>query len=420
MQRLAKLAQPYFLSVTGSDATYSEVIDQLVLEGIGAYVGTDERVIDGADIVVYSSAISDSNVELSRARLRGIPTLERGEFLGIFMRSADVGVAIAGTHGKSTTTAILGNIMRVAHMSATVHVGATSIDPMPMSGTDYFVTEACEYNRALLHLDPYVGVVLNVDYDHPDIFKGIEDVRATFDMFMDRCDIVVTHESVARDGAITFGGSDSADYRICNITRKGERYTFDIEHEDVYTRIVSPLYGIHNINNVTAAYVIARVLSIDETDIITGIETFGGLERRFEKVGVTREGAIVIHDYAHHPEEIRRTIATAQSLTHHRVIVVFEPHTYSRTRSLLSGFLDTFYWADSLILLPTFSARETPEQGYTTLELIEHMRDIGEYPLYFESYKRTASYLHASVCSGDIILVVGAGRVDHLAHMLVE
>ena len=219
--------------------------------------------------------------------------------------------------------------------------------------------------------------------------------------------------------AITYGVGDRATYKIDTVVLSGGHYTFDIVHNGDRVHLTSPFVGSHNVQNTAAAYVVADSVGIDNAVIASAIADYKGLRRRYEAKGKTANGASVVSDYAHHPSEIEKVIESAHAITRGKACVVFEPHTYSRTKSLITEFSDCFYWADCLILLPTYAAREVPSDGYDTIDLMTHLRRVGEYPLYFGNYASAKGYIDATFLDGDTILVLGAGTIDHLADMLV-
>ena len=419
MSKLAIYSKTFARRITGSDAVYRENFERLNDAQIEVYTGSNIAKITDIDYLIYSSAVPDNDAEVSFARNHGVPTIERNYFLEIISRHFKYVVAIAGTHGKSTVTAILDNIFHKASLDYLAHVGADEREPQPYNGgEDYFLTEACEYRRSFLHLSPLVGVVLNVDYDHPDEYRTREEYSATFDTFMDNSRIVVASDSVSRTDAITFGESENATYRIQNIAMKSDYTYFELINDKRKILIKSPLLGIHNIYNVAAAFVVADTLAIPKEIILEGISTYQGIRRRFEKKGETINGATLISDYAHHPEEIKRAIECGHLITKGKVYVVFEPHTYSRTKLLIDEFRTAFYWADEVVILPTYGAREDANAGMNSTELISNLEK--HTALYFENYDKAKDYISKRAEKGDVVLVLGAGSIDSLANMLVS
>lgn len=394
MRALSRLATSQGDTVTGSDA---------------ATTGHDPENVNNADLVVYTNAVPEDNVELVSARRLGIQTVERAEYLGKISKQYKTVVAIAGCHGKSTTAAMTGAAL--IDLNPTVHVGVA--DCSSIGGTDLFVTEACEYNRSFLHLAPDTGVILNVGYDHPDCYKDKNELTEAYKTFGRNCKNLIVN---ADDGglfpsAITFGKRSGCNYfaddvksdfgkRSFTLIRKGKRAV----------RVSLNVFGGHNVLNAVAAIAAAEQCGVDAVTAARRLEKFRGLPRRFEYKG-TAFGKVVISDYAHHPEEIAATVRTAHEIFP-SVAVVFQPHTYSRTKALKEDFAAALSKAESVILAPIFPARETDDLGVSSETIAKLMKAAGKPALCLDKPDIKA---YCKTAQEKAIIFMGAGDIDKTA-----
>lgn len=424
MRALAIYTAHYANRVTGSDREYSESFKTLRDNGIEVWQGSDVSRLSGVDTLVYSSAVPVDDTEFKYLREKGVTCYERGEYLRLMASTCGRTIAIAGTHGKTTTSALIAHIMMSARLPFVAHYGGSTSDSgdsnLVVTGREYFLTEACEYKKSFLNLSPYIGVILNIDYDHPDCYSSIEEVKETFVEFSHLSEITVCPSDLNIDGAITFGYDEKSDYRILNEENINGRYAFDLLTPRGLVRLSSNLYGKHNVYNTVVAYMVTSMIGLSDEEIAVGISTFSGVKRRFECKGKTKSGARVISDYAHHPKEIASVIDTARSITKGRITVLFEPHTYSRTAKLMDEFLDCFYWADDVVLLPTYSARESADCGKSSLDLYDALLRRGRGTLYMESYDKAIEYIDDHTVENDIVLVLGAGSIYLLGDALTN
>lgn len=355
MRALAELARSRGHTVTGSDRTTS---------------GHNARNVDGCELVVYTNAVPIDNCELVRARELKIPTVERAAYLGEVSRLYDNVIAISGCHGKSTAAAMLGSALNDAY--PTVHVGVDG--GSHIGGSHYFVTEACEYRRSFLKLTPTVGVILNIGFDHPDCYKCFDDLVDAYRAFGANCKTLLVNgdDDAARkiNGGITFGLNENNVYRADSIkTENGKRSFTVLYRGKPLARLSLNAVGAHNVYNALAAISVAHTIGYNTTLATRGINEFTGISRRFERKGIAY-GKTVITDYAHHPDEIRATITVAHEIFP-SVAVVFQPHTYSRTKALASEFAAALSDADKIILTPIFPARETDNLGVSSKTIAE-------------------------------------------------
>lgn len=370
--------------------------------------GHDPNNVKGANLVVFTGAISADNPELSAARESGVPTIERSEYLAAIAASFGRVIAIAGSHGKTTATAL--TAAATACLNPTVHIGGEYAGG---DGNEYFITEACEFRRSFLMLAPDVGVILNADLDHTDCYKTEAEAVEAFLAFGLRCRKLCVNGDDPRLGIdhpdkITFGLGENCDVRAVGLCADGEnRYSFSLFCLGVNMgRLELSLVGRHNVYNALAAASVALGEGVSMSEIARAFVGFKGVARRMETLGYVR-GARVIADYAHHPTEIRALIASLRPRA--RLIVVFEPHTYSRTRDLFDKFATCFRGADEVVFLPVFAAREKTGE-VTSVDLYNAVSKIMP-ARYFGSYAEAENYLFGEVGEGDIVVFAGAGTI---------
>lgn len=370
--------------------------------------GHDPNNVKGANLVVFTGAISADNPELSAARENGVPTIERSEYLAAIAASFGRVIAIAGSHGKTTATAL--TAAATACLNPTVHIGGEYAGG---DGNEYFITEACEFRRSFLMLAPDVGVILNADLDHTDCYKTEAEAVEAFLAFGRRCGKLCVNGDDPRLGIdhpdkITFGLGENCDVRAVGLCADGEnRYSFSLFCLGVNMgRLELSLVGRHNVYNALAAASVALGEGVSMSEIARAFVGFKGVARRMETLGYVR-GARVIADYAHHPTEIRALIASLRPRA--RLIVVFEPHTYSRTRDLFDKFATCFRGADEVVFLPVFAAREKTGE-VTSVDLYNAVSKIMP-ARYFGSYAEAENYLFGEVGEGDIVVFAGAGTI---------
>ena len=370
--------------------------------------GHDPNNVKGANLVVFTGAISADNPELSAARENGVPTIERSEYLAAIAASFGRVIAIAGSHGKTTATAL--TAAATACLNPTVHIGGEYAGG---DGNEYFITEACEFRRSFLMLAPDVGVILNADLDHTDCYKTEAEAVEAFLAFGRRCRKLCVNGDDPRLGIdhpdkITFGMGENCDVRAVGLCADGEnRYSFSLFCLGVNMgRLELSLVGRHNVYNALAAASVALGEGVSMSEIARAFVGFKGVARRMETLGYVR-GARVIADYAHHPTEIRALIASLRPRA--RLIVVFEPHTYSRTRDLFDKFAICFRGADEVVFLPVFAAREKTGE-VTSVDLYNAVSKIMP-ARYFGSYAEAENYLFGEVGEGDIVVFAGAGTI---------
>jgi len=418
MSALIKIARRLGASVTGSDRERSERLESLLAEGYDVYVGERPKVSRDADLVVYTAAIPTWHPE------RQIPAekqMSRAEFLARISALFDKMVAVAGTHGKTTVSAMISSVLASSGRGFSAHIGGIARNfgsNLFLSGQDVFVTEACEYKDGFLSLTPDIAVILNAEIDHGDYFSDEESVFASFRKFAMRTKpggTIVLGENVAEKIKLP----SLENIRICSY---GDEFiSEEAECGGFYLRIIGrePVFftttakGRHNMINAAVAARIAMLLEVPEDLIRMGLAGFLGVKRRYEKMGRTTSGANVIHDYAHHPSEIEAVLKVAREETCGRVFVVFEPHTYSRTATLFRDFIRVLETSDVLVILPTYSAREIPTDGVDAKALYCAVKSKEKY--YFTRYGEVKKWLDRVTDGRDTVLILGAGSVEKLA-----
>ena len=429
MSPLAEVLHGMGLAVQGSDQSGSPAVDHLRAQGISVHVGHEASDIEGAEFLIRTAAIHDDNPEIAAARAQGIPVFERAEAWGAIMRQYENAVCIAGTHGKTTTTSMTTHIFMAAQADPTVMIGGTL--PMLHSGYrvgrgDTIILESCEYCNSFLHFFPTVAVVLNVEADHLDFFKDLDDIKRSFRRFAqltppDGRIVVNADDEGAMDALkglplFTFGCREGADCQARDLTWHGGRPDFDVVVDGkVYTHLNLRVAGLHNVYNALAAASAAYVLGIPSKAVRQGLEGFFGAGRRFELKG-QYNGARVYDDYAHHPAELRALLEMAQSLGSERVICAFQPHTYTRTKALFDDFVRELQLADLVILTDIYAAREQNTIGISSRDLAERIPGA----LYCPSLPEAAEKLQELAQPGDLIVTAGAGDIYTVGEMLLS
>ena len=401
MQALSVAAAARGHTVTGSDNSLS---------------GHDPKNVEGVDLVVYTCAVPMSNCELVRARELKIPMIERAVYLGELAATYGKVIAIAGCHGKSTTTAMTGAAF--GGHSPTVHVGVANGSTV---GSDrFFITEACEYKANFLHLSPDVGVVLNVEYDHPDYYKTEAQLIDAYRHFCAKSKTVIVNGddeicmSLCKN-PITFGTNERCDYRAVDIKNENGYSTFRlVGKKQAFVRL--SIAGEHNVYNALATIAAADAGGIKLAEALPRISKYTGIPRRFERKGIAF-GKSVFTDYAHHPAEIAATINTAKEIFP-SVTVVFQPHTYSRTQSLMDDFAAALSKADTVILAPIFAAREAPIAGVTSHALCRKIVESKEKAYCFDTFAEIVE--HTKTVRDNAVIFMGAGDINTVADKFIQ
>ncbi len=433
MSGIAEILLNQNMKVSGSDLRRSAVTDRLAQLGAVIYEGHDGAHVAGATVVVTSSAVGPDNPEVLEARARKIPVIQRAEMLAELMR-LKYGIAIAGMHGKTTTTSMVAGVLSAGDLDPTVVVGGR-VDALGSNArlgtTQYLVAEADESDRSFLKLSPILAVVTNLDREHMDCYSDMEDVERAFLAFMDRVPFYGAVTACldnpqlaailprAQRRVFTYGTAREADYRLEMLgAEPGAFSRFQV------VTAAGPLGpfelhvpGRHNVLNATAAVAIAHQLQVPPDRIARGLRNFRGVDRRFQHRGSAR-GIAVVDDYGHHPTEIRATLAAARECGYRRILVVFQPHRYTRTADLMDQFAGAFAHADSVFVLPIYAASEKAIPGVTAERLCERIE--GPRVQFVPDFAAAIEAAVSEAREGDLILTLGAGSVSQLAPMLVE
>ena len=422
MSGLARMLMRRGYHVTGSDMSESPIVTQLASEGIPVWIGHSAENVGLVDLVITTAAAPESNPELVTARERNIPIVKRAAVLGLLC-SSRICIAVAGTHGKSTTSGMLAYALDRAGIAPSFAVGAdvSQLGTNARSGDGpYFVAEADEYDYSFLWIKPDVAVITNIEHDHPDIFPDLDAVEVAYDRFVSGikpdgtlivsgddpgCRILLQRIAHPPANVVTFGFSEHADVRIERVA--GRDHFHLPKFGTLRTRLRIP--GAHNRLNAAACLAAAAAAGIDPVKLLPGLEDFEGVGRRFDVKGEA-DGVTVVEDYAHHPTEIRATItATRERFPAGRVIIIFQPHTYSRTKALMGDFSDALSLSDRVILVPIYAARESDDLGVSSEDVARGIEGIETCTV--GSLEEAAHVAADDAGPGDVILVMGAGDV---------
>ena len=426
MSGLAAVLLNSGFKVSGSDAKNSPIVEKLKSSGAEIYIGHRRENINNVDLIVYTAAIPNDNPELLEAKEKNIQLMDRAEFLGHIMKGHKYNVAISGTHGKTTCTSMLSHVTLDGNLDPTILVGG-ELDIIDgnfrIGNSEYFITEACEYKRSFLKFFPYVGVILNIDADHLDCYKDINEIAETFEKFSNL---------IPDDGYLVGYGEDP---RVKDIINKAKCNTlsYGFENSDVTARNVTfnkmgcasfdvyknnenlfsvslSVPGKHNVLNALATICVSLIFDIPYDFIANGLSKCKGAHKRFEYKGEAN-GVTVIDDYAHHPTEIKATLSTAKKIDHNKIYCVFQPHTYTRTKTLFDEFTTAFDDADELILMDIYAAREK-DTGIVSSDMLgDAIRKRGIKCTNVHSHEEAMEYVKSKSGKDDLLLTVGAGDV---------
>ncbi|MGN0149239.1 MAG: UDP-N-acetylmuramate--L-alanine ligase [Clostridia bacterium] len=438
MSGLAQIVLKNGYKVSGSDWNKSEITEKLESIGANIVYGRDAVNTEGianASLVVYTAAAKADNPEIIAAKEKSVRLIDRAEFLGAIMKGYTHAVGVSGTHGKTTTTSMLAHAMIYADLDPTISVGG-ELDliggNIKTGSSDYFVTEACEYTNSFLKFYPTIALITNIEEDHLDFFSGIDEIIESFRQFAmltkDTGKVVALGSDENIQKALkdtnlditTYGMSDAYDYYPMNIKYHAGFPSFDVYNNGnklCSVRLNVP--GEHNILNALATIAVCCIAGIEPQTAAEGIETFKGTHRRFEKKGFVN-GAVIIDDYAHHPTEIKATLKAAKEFDRNRVICIFQPHTYSRTRTLWNEFKEAFDDADELILTHIYAAREKFDGVTKPEDLAEQIKERGINAKFIDDFEDIVKYVKETAAAGDIIFTMGAGDVTEIGPKLAE
>lgn len=436
MSGLAEHLTHYGFTITGSDAHESDNTKHLKNLGLDIQIGHHPEMIESADLIVYTAAIKEDDPERKKVIELKKEHMERSEFLGLITKCYKECICISGTHGKTTTTSMIATCFLKAEYDPTIEVGAylKNIKGNNRTGnSDYFILEACEYVDSFLQFYPKTEIILNIDNDHLDYFKTMDNVKCSFQKFIQKLDhngLVIANyddentKEVTKDipcALITYGINATADYQAKNIHLDSYGYpTFDCYKKgNLYHTFTLNVRGIHNILNALACIATCDFYHIKAEIISQGLQEFTGANRRFEKIG-EYQSIPVFDDYAHHPTEIKTTLNTSKEIPHHETWAIFEPHTYTRTIEHLKDFANVLAEFDHVILSEIYAAREINTTGISSKDLLKLIKEKNPNCIYLDSYEQIILYLKEQVKKEDIIVTIGAGPINQVGYQLIE
>ena len=437
MSGLADILFDKGFTISGSDMKESALTMGLRNKGMNIYIGQNaDNITDNIDVVVYTAAIHPDNPEFKAALAMNIPMLTRAELLGEIMSNYKVAIGVAGTHGKTTTTSMITDILLKAKLDPTVSVGGilSSINGnIRIGNSDTFITEACEYTNSFLSFSPTIEVILNIEEDHLDFFKDLDDIRESFKKYVDRLPenglLVINGDipnveyifSDVKCPVILVGDSDNCKYKATNLVCDDFGcYSYMLVRDGVnITSVKLGVTGIHNVYNSLAAFAVADFLKISCDDTLMALAGFSGANRRFEHKGRIN-GFSVIDDYAHHPAEINATLKVASECKHNKVICIFQPHTYTRTNAFLKEFAQALKSADQIILTDIYAAREQNTLGISSLDLKRELDILGANCIHESDFIAIKDLVLSMAEPDDLVITMGAGNVVEIGEMILE
>ena len=437
MSGIAEILKNWGFTVTGSDAHSSENTEKLIQNHIPVTIGHDLENLEKSDLVVYTAAINKEDIELKRAKELNIPVIERGTFLGKLTKAFRNTICISGTHGKTTTTSMISMCFLEACKDPSIQVGAylNAIDGNYRVGnSEYFIIEACEYVESYLKLFPKTEVILNIDNDHLDYFGTFENIVKSFGNYVkllpkdgllvvnwdDENCRAITKNTEAK--AVTYAiESQNANFVARNIVFNDNGFpTFDVYYNNNFFKTISlSVPGRHNVLNALACIAVCNEYGIDREDIKSALHKYTGAHRRFEFKGCF-DGVNVFDDYGHHPTEILATANALKQKKYNESWVIFQPHTYSRTKNLLDAFATALLNFDHVIVTDIYAARETNTYNISSKDLVDKINMLGKHAIYISDFSDIVTFVKENANTGDIVLTLGAGTVTEIGPMLVK
>ena len=439
MSAIAETLKNWNFKVTGSDLSQSAITDNLNAHGIKTTIGHDLESAKSADLIIYSAAINEQDPEMVIAKENNIPLIGRGEFVGYLTKLYKEAICISGTHGKTTTTSMISVCFVEAEKDPSIEVGAllNAIGGNYRVGnSEYFILESCEYKGNFLKFFPNTEVILNIDNDHLDYYKTFENIVKTFNKFaslLDENGLLVTNaddenclnlKNYTKGKFITYGiQNQNADYVAKNINFDNNGFpTFEVYKENkLLGKLSLSVAGNHNVLNALATVAVCDYYDISFAVIQSALKKFTGAERRLEFKGKIKNDTVsIFDDYAHHPTEIEATVNAILNKKFNESWVVFQPHTYSRTKNHLNEFAESISKFDNIILLDIYAAREQNTYDISTQDLANKIESLGKKVLYMPDFDDVVSHLKSNVKENDIIITLGAGTVTKIGPMLLK
>lgn len=435
MSGLAEILLSRGFKVSGSDMKASELTNSLEAKGATVFIGQRAaNITDDIDLFVYTAAIREDNPEWIAKTELNIESLSRADLLGQIMKNFELPIAISGTHGKTTTTSMVSEILLGADTDPTLSIGGIldSIGGNIRIGhSKFFVTEACEYTNSFLSFFPKISIILNIEEDHMDFFKDLDDIRNSFTRFANLLPEdgtliingdIENYDKIAADikcPYITYGFTDDMDYYATDITFDDKACaTYTLNSSKGNSKVTLSVPGLHNVSNSMAAIAWADTCGLDREQTLRSLINFTGTKRRFEYKG-TIGGVDIYDDYAHHPTEIKATLSTAKKRPHKTLWVVFQPHTYTRTKAFLDDFAEALKNADKIILADIYAAREKNTIGIYSTDIQKKIIESGKECYYFPSFDEIENFLLENCSQSDMLITMGAGDIDKIGDMLL-
>ncbi len=436
MSSIALMLKNMNAIVTGSDVQESDITKNLTNKGITVLYGHHPELVEKSDIVVYTAAIHEDDEERKTAKTLNKPSYERAEFLGMLMKEFKNSLCVSGTHGKSTTTGMLSLIFLEANLFPTIQVGAIlpEINGNTYLGNhEYFIMEACEYVDSFLHFFPKSAIITNIDNDHLDYFKNLDNIKSSFYKYVGLLPesgyLVKNNDDVnskeldkyTKANVITYGINNDSNYMAKNIkTNELGHYSYDLYKDNNYLiNINLNINGYHNIYNSVAAFALAHQYIKDINIIKKALEKYHGVGRRFEYLGKFNEASIY-DDYAHHPSEIKTTLESVKSVKHNTSWAVFQSHTFSRTKEHLDEFAKVLANFDQIVIAKIYPARETNTFNISEEMLVDKIREINPNVRYIDEFDKIVDFLKDNIKQDDLVITIGAGPINYVSKKLVQ
>lgn len=436
MSSIALMLKNMGASVTGSDVTESDITKKLIENGINVKYGHHPEMVDEADIVVYTAAISEEDPERQEIKKMSKENYERAEFLGMMSKDFENCICVSGTHGKSTTTGMISLIFLEAQLNPTIQVGAILKEingNTYLGGKKYLIMEACEYVDSFLHFHPTAEIITNIDNDHLDYFKNLDNIKKSFNKYTNLLpengyliknnddDNSQNVEKDSKANVITYGINNKSDYMAKNININDlGHYSYDLYKDNCLLCTINlGINGKHNVYNSLAAFALSNQYIKDINIIKNALEKYRGVERRFEYLGEFN-GAYIFDDYAHHPSEIKTTLESVKGVRHNKSWAVFQSHTFSRTKDHLDDFAKVLSSFDNIIIATIYPAREINTFNISENMLVDKIKKLNPNVIYIDSFDKIENYLKDNIKEKDIVITIGAGPINKVSKDLVK
>ena len=436
MSGIAHILMNFGYNISGSDISDSEILHKLSEAGAKIYIGVNENNVIKSNLVVYTAAISNDNPELLKAQELNIPVIERADFLGELTKLYKETISISGTHGKTTTTSMVSLCFIEAMLDPTIQVGSTLKQlngNFRIGNSKYFIIEACEYVESFLKFNSKSEIILNIEADHLDYYKDIEHIKSAFTKFINLLPtdglLVINNDDIncvavsksADCKVVTYGINTPATWVAKNILfDKNSFGSFDAYYNDTFfEKIELSVPGIHNVSNALACIALCNEYSIKKETIKSGMLKFTGADRRFEYKG-SFNNISIFDDYAHHPTEILATLNSLKNKEFNKLWIIFQPHTYTRTKALLNDFAKVFLDCDNILITDIYAAREKNPGDISSKDLVEKIKDLGKDCIYMSNFNDIVEHITKNAECNDIIVTVGAGTVTEIGPMILK